>query len=78
MEAKAPGVALHRLPHRLHFIPSIPHSSVELRDVTVVESDHDGEGHSVLLKGDGWKDIVRPFRRIEVCGSCIRPPPDEK
>ena len=52
----SPGVTLVPMPE-LPFVPEVPHASVELRDVEVREGD--------VLPGDGYADVLKPFRTLE-------------
>lgn len=53
--ANAPGVTL--VPSATPFVPEIPHAEVELRGVSIAESD--------ILPGDGYDDYLKPFRTVE-------------
>jgi len=50
------GVELQELP-ATPFVPEVPHTSVRLEGVEVLESER--------LPGDGYLDYVKPFRTIE-------------
>lgn len=52
----AAGVTLVTMPE-LPFVPEVPHASVELRDVEVRDGD--------ALPGDGYADVLKPFRTLE-------------
>ena len=54
--ASRKGVALQKLPET-PFVPEIPHTSVRLEAVEVLQSER--------LPGDGYLDYVKPFRTIE-------------
>ncbi len=54
--ASRKGVVLHKLPET-PFVPEVPHTSVRLEAVEVLESER--------LSGDGYLDYVKPFRTIE-------------
>lgn len=52
----SPGVTFVPMPE-LPFVPEVPHASVELRDVEVGGGD--------VLAGDGYTDVLKPFRTLE-------------
>ena len=56
IDARAPGVALEKMPDP-PFAPELPHAIVKLSGVEVREAD--------VLPGDGYDAYVKPFRTIE-------------
>jgi alkylation response protein AidB-like acyl-CoA dehydrogenase len=56
VRANAPGVTITPM-HDAPFVPEIPHATVTLRGVEVEERD--------VLLGDGYDEVVKPFRTIE-------------
>jgi acyl-CoA dehydrogenase len=60
VELDAPGVTVTPQPP-LPFVPDVPHAAVAFADAP-----------GRLLPGDGWADVVKPFRTVEdtfVCGA---------
>lgn len=54
VDARAQGVTMRPMPPP-PFVPEIPHAQIELDGVVVHRR----------LPGDGWADVVRPFRTVE-------------
>jgi len=52
----APGVRLQAMP-ATRFVPEVPHAEVSLHRVRV--------DASAVLPGDGWTQVVKPFRTVE-------------
>jgi hypothetical protein len=53
VDLDGPGVTVHEMPG-LPFVPEVPHAEVAFDGV-----------RGTLLPGDGWADVVKPFRTIE-------------
>jgi acyl-CoA dehydrogenase len=61
VDARGPGVTITPMPP-LPFAPEVLHATVAFSDAPVLRT----------LPGDGWADVVRPFRTVEdlhVCGA---------
>lgn len=52
--ADAPGIQVKAMPSA-PFVPDVPHAEIELEEVPILER----------IAGDGWGDVVRPFRTAE-------------
>lgn len=54
VDADAPGVSFEEMP-AAPFVPEVPHASVRF----------EGAPARAVLDGDGWEDLVKPFRTVE-------------
>ncbi len=54
VDAGGPGVVMRPM-DPLPFVPEVPHATVELVAAPAVR----------VLPGDGWREVVRPFRTVE-------------
>ncbi|ARU04477.1 hypothetical protein CCO03_07135 [Comamonas serinivorans] len=65
VSAQAPGVRITPMPATA-FTPELPHAELSLQQIAVAPDD--------VLPGDGWSDLVKPFRTLEdifVSAACL-------